>query len=197
MRSLHNVIRQFVPLAWRQRIKEAVVGFNLPPAAAVLPRTDARRITLLGQLIAPTGLGEGARLAADALADAGYTVGQIDVTHANVLAAFGEQRCAKPEFVEGNIGGPLVVHLSPPDFQFALSRQGLSGRDRKLIAYWAWEASALPYYWRCAFLFAHEIWVPSRFVAEVLRDAGCELRGPGEGGPSSGPRGGERRASSH
>jgi glycosyltransferase involved in cell wall biosynthesis len=174
MFSLLAVIRQLVPLAWRQRIKEAVAGFNLPAAAAP-PRTDARIITLLGHLTAPTGLGEGARLAADALADAGYAVGLIDVTHAKDRAGFGEQHSARPQFVEGDIGGPLIVHLNPPDFQFALSRHRLSGRNRKLIAYWAWEASTVPNHWRRAFRLAHEIWVPSRFVADVLRNAGCSV----------------------
>ena len=176
VRALHAVVRRFVPLAWRQRLKETVVGLNLPPAAALPPRTDARHITLLGHLTAPTGLGEGARLTADALADAGYTVGLIDVTHANDRAACGEQCGTRPEFVEGDVGGPLIVHLNPPEFQFALSRHRLSGRNRKLIAFWAWEVSTVPNHWRRAFRLAHEIWVPSRFTAKMLRDAGCSVR---------------------
>jgi glycosyltransferase involved in cell wall biosynthesis len=174
-RSFHTVIRQFVPLTWRHRLKEAVAGFNVPSAAVLAPGGSTRNITLLGHLTGPTGLGEGARLAADALADAGYTVGLIDVTHERDRAACGEPRQTRPQFVEGDIGGPLVVHLNPPDFQIVLSSHRLSGRNRKLIAYWAWEASAVPSHWRRAFRLAHEIWVPSRFVAEVLRSAGCTV----------------------
>ena len=33
----------------------------------------------------------------------------------------------------------------------------------------------MPNHWRRAFRLAHEIWVPSRFVAEVLRNAGCSV----------------------
>ena len=135
----------------------------------------SKRITLLGFLTSASGLGEGARLAAEALADAGYTVGLIDATAIMRLPSEAQRPSARQEFVDGDIGGPLLVHINPPDFQLVLSRAKLSGQNRKLIAYWAWEVSVIPSYWRRAFRLTHEIWVPSRFVADALQNAGCAV----------------------
>jgi glycosyltransferase involved in cell wall biosynthesis len=159
----------------RRRFRELTAHLNVPKANPSVPAEPPGRITLLGYLTSPSGLGEGARLAAEALADAGYTVGLVDATATMNQPLGGPPLSARPELVDGDAGGPLLVHINPPDFQLVLSRMKLSGRDRKVIAYWAWEVSALPGHWHRAFRLAHEIWVPSHFVADTLRTSGCTV----------------------
>ena len=174
-RSLHAVLRRLVPFRLRRKLRELTAGRGVPTAGKFPSDGVARTITLVGFLTSPSGLGEGARLAAEALADAGYTVGLIDATAIMRLPAGGPRLDPRPALIDGDIGGPLLVHINPPDFQLVLSRRRLSGRNRKLIAYWAWEVGLVPGHWRRAFRLVHEIWVPSRFVAEALRGAGCAV----------------------
>jgi glycosyltransferase involved in cell wall biosynthesis len=172
---LRAAIRSLVPRRVRRRFRELTAHLNVPRAGPSVPDELSGRITLLGYLTSPSGLGEGARLAAEALADAGYTVGLVDATVTMNQPLGGPRLNARPELVDGDVGGPLLVHINPPDFQLVLSRMKLSGRNRKVIAYWAWEVSVLPGHWRRAFRLAHEIWVPSRFVADALRKSGCTV----------------------
>src|SRR4051794_8438257 len=74
------------------------------------------------------------------------------------------------------LGGPLVVHLNPPDFEIALFLLGVSGRSRRLIAYWAWELPIVPKSWRRAFRLVHEVWAPSAFVAEAVKGGGLRAK---------------------
>ena len=65
--------------------------------------------------------------------------------------------------------GPILVHLNPPEMPAALrilGRRRLAGR--LLIGCWAWELPKAPATWRTGFDFVHEVWVPSRFVADAL-----------------------------
>lgn len=175
VQPLHAVVRSVVPLALRRKLLGLTRYLNVPRAAPLPSSEGSKNITLLGYFTSPSGLGEGARLAAEALADAGYTVGLIDATMIMKLPLSEPRPNARREFVEGDVGGPLLVHINPPDFQLVLSRMKLSGRNRKLIAYWAYEVSVLPGYWRRAFRLVHEIWVPSRFVAAALQNSGCTV----------------------
>jgi glycosyltransferase involved in cell wall biosynthesis len=47
--------------------------------------------------------------------------------------------------------------------------------DRKRIGYWAWELPRAPARWRRAAALFHEVWAPSRFVADAI--AACGVRG--------------------
>ena len=69
------------------------------------------------------------------------------------------------------------MHLNPPIFQMELIRR-LRGRirRRKLIGNWVWELPDVPAEWRAAFRLVHEIWVPSRFVADAMTRAGCRAQ---------------------
>ena len=77
---LRAIIRSLVPRRLRRRVRELTSHLNVPRDRPSVPDELSGRITLLGYLTSPTGLGEGARLAAEALADAGYTVGLVDAT---------------------------------------------------------------------------------------------------------------------
>jgi glycosyltransferase involved in cell wall biosynthesis len=162
-----------MPRPVRQALHDAAVRLLAPaadPAASSVPARGC--VTIAGLFSSPSGIGEGARLCAERFADVGYTVGMIDVTP--VLGLPGGVAFARPDIAARDVGGPLIVHLNPPGMQSIIVRR-LRGllRGRRLIAYWAWEAPDLPPTWQPAFRLLHEIWVPSRFVADALLRAGC------------------------
>jgi len=66
-------------------------------------------------------------------------------------------------------GGPLIVHMNPPVFGRALRLIGRRRlRDRKLIAYWAWELERVPETWRDSATGVDAIWAPSQFSADAI-----------------------------
>lgn len=167
-----RLVRRVTPQWVRAFLGDGAVRLGVPRARPVV-RPCEPRLTILGPLSSPSGIGEGARLAAEAFADLGFAVGLIDVTSLLQLPSGGPLLAERPSFTACDIGGPLIVHLNPPHFQLALYRLGLSGRARPLIAVWAWELTELPRAWHRAFRIPHEVWVPSRFVATALHAAGC------------------------
>jgi glycosyltransferase involved in cell wall biosynthesis len=168
-----RLVRRATPPRLRALLGNGAVRLGVPSAQPVA-RPCEMRLTILGPLGSPSGIGEGARLAAEAFADLGFAVGLIDVTPLLQLPSGGPLLAERPSFTAGDIGGPLIVHLNPPHFQLALYRLGLSGRTRPLIAAWAWELTEVPRLWHRAFRIPHEVWVPSRFVATALRASGCK-----------------------
>jgi glycosyltransferase involved in cell wall biosynthesis len=74
--------------------------------------------------------------------------------------------------VVGDVGGPLLCHINPPELQIALGMHGRLAWRRPVFAHWVWELPVLGPAWRDAFRLVHEAWVPSRFVADAIRDAG-------------------------
>jgi len=122
-----------------------------------------------GFLSTPSGLGESARLCHAALESLGLTPRYFD---------FG-RRFANSErldvFVDDdepnwNDAGPLIVHANPPELPavcFRLGKRALN--DRLVVGYWAWELEQIPSSWVAGFRYVHEIWAPSRFVADAIR----------------------------
>lgn len=67
--------------------------------------------------------------------------------------------------------GTVVIHANPPQFQLALCRLGRAFlRRKRIIAYWAWELSAIPSIWRHGLRYVDEVEVPSTFVQRALQD---------------------------
>ncbi len=169
---IRAVARRIAPAPLRPLLRDYAVRLWVPSAGRS-PRPEGSSVTLVGPFRSPTGIGEGARLQAEAFADLGLSVGQLDVTALLRQPADLALPTRAGGFIEGDAGGPLIVHLNPPHFQLALLLRGLCGRNRRLIAFWAWEMERVPAAWRDAFRLAHEIWVPSRFVAAALAGSGC------------------------
>jgi glycosyltransferase involved in cell wall biosynthesis len=161
-----------IPFGLRPYLRASAVRLLAPSANAAWATPAQGNVTVAGLFSSPTGLGEGARLCAERLADLNYRVGVVDVTRgASVL---GGRDVAHPKIHSDDAGGPLIVHLNPPMFQTELIRKlrGRIGR-RKLIGYWVWELPDVPAEWRAAFRLVHEVWVPSHFVADAIIRAGC------------------------
>ncbi len=152
---------------------------HLDPFAASLaamltrPRATALQpwgtgITVAGLFSSPTGIGEGARLCADALEAWGIRVERLDLAPA--LAASVDAMLRPPDHPLRD--GPVIVHLNPPLFARYPELIGRARlRDRPVIGYWAWELEQVPPHWRRAARRVEEIWTPSSFCAAALRQS--------------------------
>ena len=159
--------RQKLHRAW-QALPQGARRRALSHATALLaPRPDqpapaARHgVVVGGEIGRASGLGEGARLMAAALAGLGVPVWQMECG----LLPSGP---AAP-FVAPPPGAPLVLHVNAPSLAAALLRlpRGLL-RGRRVVGYWAWELGVVPDLWRHGVRFVHEIWAPSSFTAAAL-----------------------------
>ncbi len=116
-----------------------------------------------------SGIGEGARLAYDALDAAGLAPAAFDIS-----AAFGQAELeAQPRrpIVPGS-GGTLVVHHNAPFLPHALWAFGRARvRGRRVVGYWAWEFPRIPDYWLPSLRYLHEIWVPSELTRVAVAAA--------------------------
>jgi glycosyltransferase involved in cell wall biosynthesis len=174
-RRARALVRKYLPSTVLHLLHEIRLRRQLRSAGPIRSAGDDGHVTVLGFLTAPTGLGEGARLCAASLAELGYTVGLIDASPLLDVAGDVPMPRHSRNLVTGDVGGPLICHLNPPELRAALALLHLSGQHRKLIGYWAWELPVVPRGWRKAFRLVHEIWVPSSFVADALRRSRCAV----------------------
>ena len=174
LRALAGGLQRLVPVRLRPIVRELAIQMLLPSAQ---PCADARacRITLAGLLTSPSGIGEAARLYAVALAKVGYKVGMLDLTESLRSPPGAAMPGPHANLAIGDIGGPVLLVLNPPQFQIALLLRLVPRKSRSLIAGWVWEFETMPNSWRSAFRLVHEVWVPTRFVQEALRTAGCQV----------------------
>lgn len=117
------------------------------------------------------GVSEGARLTISALRSAGYPLVALDLRL--LLQARSAAEAALPEKGEG---GVWLIHANAPEALKALARLDPAqwvGRHR--IGYWAYELPVTPPLWAAASKAFHEIWAPTRFVAEALEASGVDV----------------------
>ncbi len=124
------------------------------------------RVAVVGFHSAVLGLGEGARLQADAFEMAGMRVERVDVS--GLLD--GSHRADPPSLPVPGRHSTVITHLNPPELLHYLALTGGQAiAGRRHIGYWAWELPDPPREWRKCFDLVDEVWVPSRFVADSLR----------------------------
>jgi glycosyltransferase involved in cell wall biosynthesis len=164
---LHGHLWQRLPRAWRRAALFHAAALLAPrPSANAGPTAP---IIVAGVFDTASGLGESARLCYDALNSAGVNVSGIDLTAGLMQPndvpgfAFADGRsCEGP--------GTLILHVNSPLVPLAMCRLGRRLVGAKyIVGYWAWELPEVPPDWRHGIPFVHEIWVPSRFVADAIR----------------------------
>jgi len=158
-------------LPWRGHLatlKTVALRSLVPPARTPLVSLD--NIAVAGLLKSPTGLGQSARLCGDALRDAGYAVGIIDLCDQLKVAGGVPVDIADHPVRLGP--GILIVHINGPQVSRALWHIGRDlVRDKLIVGYWAWELENVPADWIDGARYVHEVWTPSRFAAEALSRA--------------------------
>jgi glycosyltransferase involved in cell wall biosynthesis len=168
VRALMQGAWRLVPMPVRRRLLDRYGRLTMPPLAADGGRADGTA-TVVGPLSVFSGVGEGARLCHQALRSLGIPVSLIDVTSTFQPVDAAYAPAGAPTVPRGS----LIVHLNPPHFAVGLAALGRAVvAHRKVIGYWAWELPAIPPWWRGSLAHVHEIWTPSRFVADAIRAAG-------------------------
>ena len=119
-------------------------------------------VNLAGYLDATVGVGEAARHVQEALLAAGVAVAPLglrsrDAPRTGAVAA-------------GDAVHPITVVCANPDgMTGARDELGPAAFEgRHVIGMWWWEVAALPQRWLRAFDLVDEVWVGSRFVADLL-----------------------------
>jgi glycosyltransferase involved in cell wall biosynthesis len=163
---IHRHVWQRLPYLTRRRVLFAATGVIAPR-----PTVEARPsepVIVVGPFRTASGLGQSARLCYDALRLAGFEVRGIDVT--SILMQ--PEDYSSFEWIDGwsCLGrGTLIVHVNAPFIALVMARLGARVRDKFVVGYWAWELPRVPEEWSRGIPFVHEIWVPSRFVADAVR----------------------------
>jgi len=165
-----RLVRALLPPVLRGALRQSLIALAVPKVRLDTSWPETGRVTVAGLLRSATGIGHGARQCALHLAALGYEVGTIDLTAAWDAALDLPSMIPGDGIIEGDAGGPLIVHLNPPYYRTALLQLRSRIRHRPLIGYWNWELAEVPGTWKSAFDHVHQIWAPSRFTADALRD---------------------------
>jgi glycosyltransferase involved in cell wall biosynthesis len=128
-----------------------------PPAPAPQPG-----IAVFGALASPYGLGEACRRAVAALRGAGIPVS----THISEPAKGDLRIPFPPDDPDAPAYDTAVFHFNPGEW---LRRLTASRREPRKIGVWHWELPVFPPRWVPDALAVNEVWVPSRFVADLVR----------------------------
>lgn len=128
----------------------------------------ARGVNLHGYLSRWLGLGECARLYANAMLATNYPVSLHDVD-INIPHARHDHTLA------GHLGAAAsftcdLIFVNPDHWEDTLLSTGISaGQNRYVIGYWFWELENFPEDWRLAIDQVDEIMVSSAFVEQAMR----------------------------
>jgi glycosyltransferase involved in cell wall biosynthesis len=134
-------------------------------AGRAADRVQSGPLVVVGFFGEPSGVGRAADLSLQALRRLGLAPFAVDARKLLAGDHSEIERCGH--------GGVILIHCNPDEGIRILAR--MPARfwiDRKRIGYWAWELPKAPARWRRAATLFHEVWVPSRFVADAVLSAG-------------------------
>ena len=119
-------------------------------------------VNLAGYLDATVGVGEAARHMQEALRAAGVAVAPLGLSSRDVPRD-GSVAAGEP------VHPVTIVCANPDGMSGARDELGADAFEgRHVIGMWWWEVAALPQRWLRAFDLVDEVWVGSRFVADLL-----------------------------
>jgi hypothetical protein len=132
------------------------------------PALSPGPLIVSGLLSESKGVSEAARLTVAGLAAAGLAPIAHDLRPA-LTAGVG----ADAPLPTAAPGGVWLLHVNAPEMVHALAaHRAADWLGRRRIGYWAYELQPIPQAWADAATMLHEIWAPSRFVAEAIVQAG-------------------------
>ncbi len=172
--AARKVWRALVPASMRKYGQGAAIALAQRQVNAALaqgePSSKPGPLIVSGLTSGAKGISRAARLTAEGLRVAGYS----PVTH-DIASVFSAADTSEIRLPVTGAGGVWILHVNAPEAVAALARISKSdwlGRYR--IAYWAYELQRVPAQWVRAANAFHEIWAPSRFVADALVDSGVK-----------------------
>lgn len=164
-RLLPSDLRQWMAPALR-RLYHRQIASSMPQAAAHVDLDRPWGVGVFGYLTSESGIGEGARSSVLSLEAAGVPVAAINVE----VGAFANREVSFA--VADGSDNPFavnLVHLNADHAAMLPERIGAANyAGRYTIGFWAWELAEFPDVLVPAFDTVHEVWVPSRHVAQAL-----------------------------
>ena len=172
-----HVLRPMTSLAFRQRMREALlrrafpvaVSSTVAPPTPALASSEARHppgVTVIGYVQAESGVGESARSTLRALACTDVPHSVQDYRVGNV-SRMGESVDAA--LTNGRQHAISLFHINADQLPAArtfLGEAPFTGTYR--IGFWAWELENFPAEWHGAFAHVDEVWVPSTFCQRAI-----------------------------
>lgn len=136
-------------------------------AGAATPLAGAEPLLVAGFFSEPSGLGRAADLTLLGLRHAGLN--PVSLPLRDLIAGDHVSLSGQAD------GGALLLHCNPDEAVRVLARTpARAWKNRRRIGYWAWELPIVPPRWRRAAGLFHELWAPSRFVADALVAGGIK-----------------------
>lgn len=164
--------RALAPTPMRGLAGPIVLRMATQRARALLERGEPAPapgpLIVSGLLGESKGVSEGARLTVAGLAAAGFAPIAHDLRPALTRGVGADARLPTDR-----PGGVWLLHVNAPEMVHALAaHHSADWLGRRRIGYWAYELQPIPPAWVDAASLLHEIWVPSRFVADAIAKAG-------------------------
>lgn len=175
-----HVLRPLTSLAFRQRMREALLRRAFPsaprssstasslpaPAATAAPVAHPPGVTVIGYVQAESGVGESARSTLRALActDVPHAVSDFRVGNVSRMGESVDEALAT-----GLQHAISLFHINADQLPVARTFLGegpFTGTYR--IGFWAWELENFPAEWHGAFAHVDEVWVPSTFCQRAI-----------------------------
>jgi glycosyltransferase involved in cell wall biosynthesis len=159
-RSAHVLVQSLAKGDPEKRVLQSVLQHERP--------VEAGPILVSGLVNESKGVSQAARLTVAGLASAGFAPGAHDLR-----PTLSRPPDGLDSLPGGELGGPWILHANPPEALHAFRAIGpASWRSRRRIGYWSWELPRAPAAWVTLSRAFHELWVPSRFVADALVQSG-------------------------
>jgi glycosyltransferase involved in cell wall biosynthesis len=173
--AIKAVARAVLPVTMRQQLR-AALGRPLPPPLPPKPQEPSPTfakglpfgVGLFGYFLTETGVGEGARMASQALNSVDIPHSRHAITTGGVFKdSFGTLDDFDGDDSEFAIN---LFHINA-DQTVRLPELIASSNlaDRYKIGFWAWELSQFPDAWLPALAEVDEVWAPSAFIADAVR----------------------------
>jgi glycosyltransferase involved in cell wall biosynthesis len=167
-----------LPPRFRQKTFHIAVA-RLRPTLSEVPADLALDPSIprivVGFLSNQSGLGQSARLAAEALQRAGLSVYGVDLS-AFFYEGVGKIAHTLPDGRAKRGPGHVILVVNAPYAPYALQILGRRFVEGKYVTgYWAWELPRLPQNWGDGFSVVHDLAAPSTFTASAIRRFGGDM----------------------
>lgn len=174
--QMKPMLKKIFPQKLLQKVKKIVVDRNYDHMVKRGRRPFNRErytdgINLIGLIRAEMGLGQSARLLANAMEHSAIDYSLYDFQLGSTLLKSGDHTWDSKisEEFPHNIN---LIHINPDEMSLMYNRlEEERWHDRYNIAFWLWELETIPEHWQRFFPMLDEIWTPSEFISKNLRKA--------------------------
>lgn len=172
--KLRPVLVKIVPQKLLSSVKAKMItrsaaSFDKSSLAPFDPLARPAGVNLIGNLRADTGLGQSMRLVSHILDESGYE-NDARIFFMPPGGSMNNHSCDEKITDEDKYGVNLI-HVNPSEFPMPFINMGaenFSGHYN--IGYWLWELKEFPEDWLPALELADEIWTPSEFISDTIRN---------------------------